>query len=397
MSQIRMPLGVAAAVIMAWLIAAFVTAPSRPGEQSGSTIGTAAATVQTKVGGTVTRAQVIQRAQSWVDQKVPYSQKGSWPEKALGREWRTDCSGFVSMAWMLPASETTHTLPREAKPISTSELLPGDILNSPEHVVLFAGWIDKAKGTFTFYQESNKSRPTNKSTGSLKAAELSNHPVSSYQALRYAHIAEDAPTPAPPEPAPPTPPPTPLPTPSSSTAPTHPPVTEAKPKPAPRPTTKPKAQSPAPVTPPKTQQPKPTPPPVVGGGLRTWVNAGTNMCLEIRRSLGHDGATANQWTCNNSSSQKWTTTNPGGWTTIVHMDSGKCLEIRGDLVADGATANQWTCNGSATQSWRWQAQPGGGWSLVNANSGKCLTIRGQGDGALAVQQPCDGTPTQTWN
>ncbi|MFD8145437.1 RICIN domain-containing protein [Streptomyces sp. NPDC059708] len=167
----------------------------------------------------------------------------------------------------------------------------------------------------------------------------------------------------------------------------------------PAPPATPKPEGSVPAAPPKTQEPEPAPKPapVVGGGLRSWVNAGTQMCLEIRRSAGEDGATANQWTCNNSSSQKWTTTNPGGSTTLVHMDSGKCLEIRADSVEDGATANQWSCNGSPTQSWRWRAQPGGGWSLVNANSGKCLSIRGQGDGALAVQQPCDGSPLQTWN
>ncbi|MER5808229.1 RICIN domain-containing protein [Streptomyces sp. NPDC002033] len=397
MSQLRVPVAVAMAVVAACLIAAFMTAPTtRPGERTGSTIDTTAAEVQTKTGGSITRAQVLQRAQSWVDMKVPYDQEGSWPEKALGREWRTDCSGFVSMAWMLKASETTLSLPRLTTRIPTSELRPGDILNSSEHVVLFAGWIDRAKGTFTFYQESNKSRPTNKSTGSLQAAKLSNHPVSSYTALRYDHIAEDAPTPAPepPTPARSTAAPAPSAAPARSAVPWTTPAPPAEPLPTPQP------KSPAPVAPPKAgtpkPQPKPAPPPVVGGGLRTWVNAGTNLCLEIRRSLGHDGATANQWTCNNSSSQQWTTTSPGGWTTIVHRDSGKCLEIRGDAVADGATANQWTCNGSSTQSWRWQAQPGGGWSLVNANSRKCLTIRGEGDGALAVQQPCDGSPAQTW-
>ncbi|WP_405787240.1 RICIN domain-containing protein [Streptomyces sp. NBC_00029] len=139
------------------------------------------------------------------------------------------------------------------------------------------------------------------------------------------------------------------------------------------------------------------PPPVVGTGPRTWVSAGTQMCLEIRRSSGDDGATANQWTCNNSSSQKWIIANPTGVTTVVSMDSGKCLEIRRDSVEDGATANQWTCNNSPTQSWRFQPVAGGGWSLVNANSGKCLTIRDQGDGALASQWPCDNSPAQTWH
>lgn len=55
------------------------------------------------------------------------------------------------MAWMLPDSETTQTLPRLTTRIPTSELRPGDILNSPQHVVLFSGWMDKTKGTFTFY------------------------------------------------------------------------------------------------------------------------------------------------------------------------------------------------------------------------------------------------------
>ncbi|WP_411118345.1 RICIN domain-containing protein [Streptomyces sp. 058-1L] len=136
---------------------------------------------------------------------------------------------------------------------------------------------------------------------------------------------------------------------------------------------------------------------VVPGGARAWANTESGQCLEIRRDSVEDGATANQWTCNNSATQQWKTTNPGGWGTIVNVNSGKCLEIRRDSVQTGATANQWACNGSATQSWRWQAQPGGGWSLVNANSGLCLSIRVPGDGAVADQQPCDATPAQTWH
>ncbi|MEV7547696.1 RICIN domain-containing protein, partial [Streptomyces sp. NPDC089915] len=303
MSQIRVPSCVAAAVVLACLVAAFLPVRPHSAERTGATIGSAAAVVPLKVGGPVTRAQVIRRARSWVDQKVPYSQQGYWPEKATGRTWRTDCSGFVSMAWMLPASENTDSLPSRAKEISTSELRPGDILNSvgEGHVVLFDDWIDKAKGTFSFYQESNKDVPTNRSTGSLKAAKIAGIHTSTYKALRYTHIVED--------------------------------------DPAPEATPKPKAPQPTPTPKPTPKAPTPTPVPVVGGGLRTWVNASTRMCLEIRRSAGEDGATANQWTCNNSSSQKWTTTNPaGGPTTVVHMDSRKCLEIRGDSVADGATA-----------------------------------------------------------
>lgn len=69
-----------------------------------------------------------------------------------------DCSGYVSMAWKLPASETTLTLPAVTAPIDTSELLPGDILNSAQHVVLFAGWTDKAKARAIRATPANNNR-----------------------------------------------------------------------------------------------------------------------------------------------------------------------------------------------------------------------------------------------
>ncbi|MCX4852090.1 RICIN domain-containing protein [Streptomyces sp. NBC_00893] len=135
----------------------------------------------------------------------------------------------------------------------------------------------------------------------------------------------------------------------------------------------------------------------VPGEARAWVNTESGQCLEVRHDSVQDGATANQWTCNKSATQRWKTTNPGGWGTVVNANSGKCLEIRHDSVQTGATANQWACNKSSTQNWRWQAQPGGGWSLVNANSKQCLSITVPGSGAVAEQEPCDATPAQTWH
>ncbi|MGW6704039.1 RICIN domain-containing protein [Streptomyces sp. NPDC054956] len=188
-------------------------------------------------------------------------------------------------------------------------------------------------------------------------------------------------------------------TPQASASPSDTP-TPSEPAPSPsesavKPSAKPPA-APAPA-PEKSKAPEPAPPPpVVGNGPRTFVNAATQMCLEIRRSSGADGATANQWTCNNSSSQKWLITNPTGSTNIVSLDSRKCLEIRGDVGDDGATANQWSCNNApSTQVWVFRPVAGGGWNIVNA-TGKCLTIRGQGDGALASQWPCDNSRNQTW-
>ncbi|MGW5342067.1 hypothetical protein [Streptomyces sp. NPDC004050] len=149
--------------------------------------------------GQVTRSQVLARAQAWVDQRVPYSSNGLnapyswWADSKTGGRYRQDCSGFVSMAWQLGASPNTYGLPAYSTEIDKWDLQPGDILNSSEHVVIFAGWRDKSAGTFNYYQESGRSRPTNYNTdGDLYASKLSTHYMSSYHALRYKKIVDGA-------------------------------------------------------------------------------------------------------------------------------------------------------------------------------------------------------------
>ncbi|MFJ5806512.1 hypothetical protein ACIQFT_10285, partial [Streptomyces sp. NPDC093093] len=150
-------------------------------------------------GGKVSRSQAISRAQVWVDEQVPYSANGLvspyswWADSRTGGRYRQDCSGFVSMAWQLNYSRTTWDLPDVSTQISKWDLQPGDILNSNDHVVLFAGWRDKSAGTFNYYQESSRSRPTNYNTdGNLYGSSLASHPTSSYSALRYKNITEDS-------------------------------------------------------------------------------------------------------------------------------------------------------------------------------------------------------------
>lgn len=110
------------------------------------------------------RDAILARGKKWVDINVPYNQKGSYDG------WRTDCSGFVSMAWNLrnssggKISATTATLwnyAYEFKDINA--LLPGDAVNSNEpggptgtanHVVLFVKWVDKANHIFLAYEEN---------------------------------------------------------------------------------------------------------------------------------------------------------------------------------------------------------------------------------------------------
>lgn len=98
------------------------------------------------------RSTIIARGQDWVNKKVPYSQSGTHDG------YRTDCSGFVSMAWELSKPGlTTYTMHTVAHNIAKDQLQPGDALNcDSEHIVLFAGWSDSSK---THYVAMEETRP----------------------------------------------------------------------------------------------------------------------------------------------------------------------------------------------------------------------------------------------
>jgi cell wall-associated NlpC family hydrolase len=107
------------------------------------------------VGGTITRAEVLERSSRWVELGVPYSQARYYPDQE-GRLYRTDCSGFVSMAWHLGSSLVTDTIPNVTMPISKDDLRPGDALNAPgKHVVLFVGWADAERTTYVGREETS--------------------------------------------------------------------------------------------------------------------------------------------------------------------------------------------------------------------------------------------------
>ncbi|MFD5467158.1 FG-GAP-like repeat-containing protein [Kitasatospora sp. NPDC127059] len=91
----------------------------------------------------VSRSEAIQRAKSWVGIGLDYSWTGSHDG------YRTDCSGYVSMAWKLDESLTTDTFgPRGVtEQIGKGDLKPGDALLNDNsgangHVVLFEKWTD---------------------------------------------------------------------------------------------------------------------------------------------------------------------------------------------------------------------------------------------------------------
>lgn len=90
----------------------------------------------------IVRNDILTRSQSWIDERVPYNQ-GANHTNRFGT-YRTDCSGFVSMAWGLDQSRTTWTLWNVSKTISSGELQPGDALlkdsDDTDHVALFVRW-----------------------------------------------------------------------------------------------------------------------------------------------------------------------------------------------------------------------------------------------------------------
>jgi hypothetical protein len=105
--------------------------------------------------GTITRAQIIARAQVWVQQQVPYSQI-VWHTNKNGT-YRQDCSGYVSMAWDLNQYTDfwTGNLNLVSHTVPAAEMLPGDILLSNVHTILFAGWANTQHTEFDYYEEAH--------------------------------------------------------------------------------------------------------------------------------------------------------------------------------------------------------------------------------------------------
>ncbi|MGW6704371.1 hypothetical protein ACWGDE_05705 [Streptomyces sp. NPDC054956] len=140
------------------------------------------------VGGKISRSEIIGRAEYWMNKGLPYDQDGSYTDSS-GKTYRTDCSGYVSMAWHLAGSPNTIALNDYSYEINMSELKPGDILNSPAHVILFDKWEDAAKTRFSYYTFG--STPVAHRTVSVNDATWDSHAVSTYTPRRYTNVIDD--------------------------------------------------------------------------------------------------------------------------------------------------------------------------------------------------------------
>ncbi|MEU8021247.1 VCBS repeat-containing protein [Micromonospora haikouensis] len=170
--------------------------PSATRDADGGTMSASASAI----GGPITRNEIMQRAQGWVDhQPGPYSQQGfSW-DPTHTRKYRRDCSGLVGMAWHLNADPSTRTLPQFSNQISKADLQAGDILNiASKHVVLFKSWKTDRRH-FTYYTFG--STPVKIRTAAIDAGTIDSHQATSYVARRYTKIAAPSTPPPPPTPA----------------------------------------------------------------------------------------------------------------------------------------------------------------------------------------------------
>lgn len=118
-------------------------------------------------GARISQSEVIARAHYWLSENVQYSQSASHRDPQ-GRQYRTDCSGFISMAWHLGESRNTGTLTDAARQLGSREdLEPGDILlwHSDDpwagHVVLFEAWTDTAANRANLIELANPSDDMN--------------------------------------------------------------------------------------------------------------------------------------------------------------------------------------------------------------------------------------------
>ncbi|GGS46370.1 hypothetical protein [Actinokineospora fastidiosa] len=136
-------------------------------------------------GNRISRAEIISRAQDWWQRQIPYSMTGAATD-VQGVSYRTDCSGFISMAWRLPTSRTTDTLDDVSTKLgSVRDLQPGDILmwdgpGNEGHVVLFQKWEDKAAGKFWLYEQSGTADDMRH-----RVADLDDYPQPKWSAYKY--------------------------------------------------------------------------------------------------------------------------------------------------------------------------------------------------------------------
>ena len=137
----------------------------------------------------ISRAEIIVRAYDWWERRVPYGQ-GASATDVEGHSYRSDCSGFISMAWRLSQSRTTDTLPSVSTAISKASMQEGDMMmwdgsGTSGHAVLFEKWADSDHTRVWIFEQASTAADMNHREAAL--SEFSN-----MQAYKYKNVFNQA-------------------------------------------------------------------------------------------------------------------------------------------------------------------------------------------------------------
>jgi hypothetical protein len=163
----------------------------------------AAAQASSTVGGTITRSEVLARAQYWVDQGYVYSPNApttyTWELDSSGKSYRADCSGLVSMAWHIDPSLVTGDFQAGGGPnhalASLNDLKPGDAIVRNGHIELFVKWGNYGgnHGAFVYSFNTNNETVQNPYADSNRGNRGFDRDsdMATYTPIRYDHIIDD--------------------------------------------------------------------------------------------------------------------------------------------------------------------------------------------------------------
>ncbi len=133
----------------------------------------------------LTREDILTRAKSWIDERVPYSQEAKHTNQY--GTYRQDCSGYVSMAWGLKTARWTGDIMQVATRIDKKNLLPGDSLwvhsSAHQHMALFIRWADAAKTQAVVWEEYRSGTVASQRTWSAER-------TAGFTAIRYRNVVE---------------------------------------------------------------------------------------------------------------------------------------------------------------------------------------------------------------
>jgi peptidoglycan hydrolase-like protein with peptidoglycan-binding domain len=146
--------------VAAAAVALVAVAPSAANAAPRVAVRSAAITPNSSVNGSISAAEILSRAASW--NGTPYSSTVYKDGPGGDIAYRTDCSGYVSMALHLSSSLSTISLPSVVHSISKADLQPGDIIGvlgpntggNAGHVLIFDGWADSAHSQYYAWENS---------------------------------------------------------------------------------------------------------------------------------------------------------------------------------------------------------------------------------------------------